>query len=263
MSTTLPKFDNPPVTETVLSVTFKPLNDWSIPYVGLYWNRVRSQYPRCSIQPPLPDELEKFEERESRQITLSLGPANVRCWYISAGDDWLIQVQNSKFITNWRLREGAKYPNYRGFKEKFEKEWTRFKDFLSNEKLEAPQLVQAEVIYVNHIDIDEGDASLERIFPIWSELRNGTVLKSPSAASINAVYPIGSDQGRLYVAVQPVVRHSDLKDAIQLTLTGRVLIASNSDRDLFDSLKLAHDYVVSGFADFTTPEMHELWKRKQ
>lgn len=234
-----------------------------MPHVGLFWSRIRGQYPACIIQPPLPDEIEMFGEHEKRQVTLTLGPANIRTWFTGANQEWLIQVQNSRFITNWRHQPGKKYPNYRGFKEKFDKEWTRFKDFLNNEKLSTPELVQAEVIYVNHIEVEENESHLENIFPMWSSLQNGKVLAEPSAVQINAVFPIPDERGRLYIAVEPVVRHSDLKQVIQLTLTGRVLIASNNDRALFDALKLAHDWVVSGFADFTSPKMHEIWKRKQ
>lgn len=263
MSDRLPKFDAPPVVETVLGVTFKPLTQWRIPHIGLFWNRVRSSYPDCDIQPPIADEIEMFGPEGKRQVTFTIGPTNMRCWLKSQKGDWLVQVQNSKFITNWRHQKGTPYPNYRGFREKFEKEWTKFKEFLGLEEIGPVDLIQAEVIYVNHIEVDENAAHLEQIFPMYSQLKDGRVLTEPTAVQMNAVFPIPEEKGRLYIAVEPIVRHSDLKQAIQLTLTGRVLIASNSDRDLFEALKLAHNWVVSGFADFTSAKMHELWKRKQ
>lgn len=262
MSERLPKFDNPPVFETVLGLTFIPLAEWKIPHIGLFWNRIRSQYPECTVQPPLPDEIETFGDH-AREITFSLGPTNTRCWLISRNGEWLLQLQNSRFISNWRHRESGKYPNYKGFKEKFGTEWTRFKDFLKKEKIEPPKLLQAEVSYFNHIDIDEGLLDLGKVFPTWSPQKKGRVLDKPEAVAIDAVFPIPDQRGRLYIKVEPVVRHSDLKLVIQMTLTGRVLIASNSDRDMYEALQLAHDWVVSGFADFTSPEMHDIWKRQQ
>lgn len=263
MSERLPKFDNPPVIETVLGVTFKPLTEWRVPHIGLFWGRLRSQYPECTIQPPLADEIEMFGDGGKREVTLTIGPTNVRCWLTSTKGDWLIQVQNSRFITNWRHRLGDKYPNYRGFRERFDKEWAKFNEFLNLEQIARPQLIQAEVTYVNHIDVDDDGTPFERIFPMWSRLKKGQVLDAPDAVQINAVFSIPDNRGRLYISVEPIVRHSDLKQAIQLNLTGKVLIASNTDRDLYESLKLAHDWVVSGFADFTSQEMHEMWKRKQ
>ena len=47
MSADLPSFDAPPVNETVLGVEFTPLAKWSIPHFGLFWSRIRDEYPRC------------------------------------------------------------------------------------------------------------------------------------------------------------------------------------------------------------------------
>lgn len=256
----LPKFDNPPVFETVLDLTFKPLAGWEIPYIGLFWSQIRSEFPKYTIQPPLPDEIESFGEA-SRQINLSFGPLNNRCWFISKSDEWLLQIQNSRFISNWRYSGTGKYPNYSGFKEHFDNQWAKFTNFLDEEHIAAPQLLQANVTYVNHID--EGILDLTKVFPAWSLSGNVKMLDKPDAVAINASFPMPDQKGRLYLKVEPVIRNSDMKQLIQMTVTGKVLIASNSNEDMSEALQLAHDWVVSGFADFTSPEMHTIWKRKQ
>ena len=55
-----PKFKRPPVAETLLGVQFAPLRSFSIPHFGLYWARIRSDYPDQEMKPPLGPEVEEF-----------------------------------------------------------------------------------------------------------------------------------------------------------------------------------------------------------
>lgn len=256
----LPKFDNPPVIETVLGVQFKPLVRWQVQHIGLYGARVRSQFPNIEIQPPLPDETERFGDDGRKDIRISLTPMmNPRSWFIGS-DAWLVQVQNSRFISNWRKLAKGKYPHYKAFNEHFSKEFTRFCDFLKHEEIGLPELEQVEVSYINHIDDFDNWAE---VFPSWASLGEEGFLKKPDAVEIRAVFPIENDRGRLYIRAEPVVRHMDAKEVIQLTLTAKVLVASGSNLDVSNEMRLAHDWVVCGFADFTTGEMHKKWIRKQ
>ena len=262
MNQKLPKYNNPPVIETVLGVEFKPLLSWQIPHFGLFWNRIRPNYQRCSVQPPLPEQLEKFgDEQNTLTINLTQHP-EARCWFFDNNANWLLQIQNNRFISNWK-RKTTSYPNYKGFCERFEREWSRFNEFLLSEKMGTPELLQCEVSYINHIDIDIEFNSLGEILPCWTELKEQKFLPKSEAIAINTVYLIPENRGRLYIAMQPVIRHSDMKTVIQLAVTARVKIASNSNHEMDESLKLAHEWVVNGFTDFTSDKMHKVWQRKQ
>jgi len=57
---TLPDYTLPPVIETVLGVQFRPLANFSVLHFGLYWEKVREEYPKYEIQPPLTAAFEKF-----------------------------------------------------------------------------------------------------------------------------------------------------------------------------------------------------------
>jgi hypothetical protein len=49
----LPDFGAPPVVETALGVEFAPLRKWSVPHFGVFWNEIKSDYPRFEVQPAL------------------------------------------------------------------------------------------------------------------------------------------------------------------------------------------------------------------
>ncbi|MGI8640407.1 MAG: TIGR04255 family protein [Pyrinomonadaceae bacterium] len=262
MTKGLPKFNNPPVIETVLGVEFKPLQSWQIPHFGLFWNRIRSNYQRFAVQPPLPGQVEKFgNEQNTLTISLNKSP-EARCWFFDDNGNWLLQIQNNRFISNWK-RASPSYPNYKGFNERFEREWNRFNEFLNTEKLGQLHLLQCEVSYINHIEVNINFDDLGDIFPIWGEINKEGFLPKPEAVGFNTAYVIPENRGRLYVAMQPVVRHSDFKAVIQLAITAKVKIASDNNNGMIEALKLAHEWVVCGFTDFTSDKMHEVWQRKQ
>lgn len=62
----------------------------------------------------------------------------------------MIQVQNSRFIYNWRKLDGH-YPSYNNTKPEFEGALRQFLDFLDEAKLGTMSLNQWEITYINHI----------------------------------------------------------------------------------------------------------------
>ena len=260
MTESLAKYKNSPVIETVLGVEFKPIIGWQIPHFGLYWNRIRHKYQNCSVQPPLPEQVERFS-KEPATITINLPAHNdVRCWFFDENQNWLLQVQNNRFISNWKRKTPA-YPAYEGFCDRFDDQWDRFRDFLSKEGLGTPEILQCEISYVNHIELERDFEGLDQIFPVWRGFPEGNMLSKPEAIAFNTVYIIPENIGRLYIAMQPVVRHADLKTVIQLAVTAKVKVASKEGYDLKRALKIAHEHVVNGFTNFTSFKMHELWER--
>jgi uncharacterized protein (TIGR04255 family) len=260
MKEKLPKFDNPPVVETVLGVEFEPLHLWQIPHFGLFWNKIRSEYQQFSVQAPLPQQVERFGS-EANTFTINLAPQpQARCWFFDSSNSWLLQIQNSRFISNWKQNHSS-YPNYDGFYERFEKEWNNLNAFLSEEGLGTPKLLQCDVSYINHVEVgDDFDFdNLGEIFPAWAGLKKDGFLPQPDAIAINSVYAIPENLGRLYIEMQPVIRQSDFKTTLQLSVTAKVKIASNEK--LKESIDLAHQWVIEGFTDFTSDKNHKIWQR--
>lgn len=262
----LPAFDRPPVVETALGVEFSPLAQWGVPHFGLFWEKIRNEYPRFQVQPPLGSQIEKFGRAAAQApaLTIEFGdPARLRCWFFNTNDVQLLQVQDSRFILNWRkATEATEYPHYATFRPQFEAEWNRFCSFLAENHLPLPAVLQCEVTYVNVIPKGAGWESfgeLSKVTKVWSD--GTSALPPPEQATLNARYVMPGDRGRLHVSLQPAIRNTDASEILQLTLTARGQPSGPSVREILEWFDTGHAWIVEGFADITTDKMHSLWKR--
>lgn len=265
---TLPDFNEPPVVETVLGVQFLPLKKFSILHFGLYWETIKNEFPQSEVRNPLGQVIERFEAKPPRPfIGLELVSApEVRCWFIDASNTRLIQVQQNHFIHNWRkVKDEDVYPHYDNIKPKFVEEWQRFCDFLAKEELEKPEVNQCEITYVNHIEVGKGWKSfgeLNKVITCWSGAYSGNFLPDPESVNLNTRYIFPDNKGRLHVVIQRAIRQLDAKEVLQLNLTARGKPTSSRLEDITEWLDLGHEWIVKGFTDLTTNEMHKVWGRK-
>ncbi len=264
----LPDFDLPPVVETVLGVQFAPLQQFSSPYFGLFWKEIRASYPSFELRPPLDVVIEEFGSLRpgpTLGVELVAEPA-VRCWFKNGDSTQLIQVQRDRFVQNWRKVTGDElYPRYARLKPSFREEWTRFCRFLEREGIGVPEVNQCEVTYVNHIEIGSVLGSygeMQRVVSGWSGRNSGNFLPHPESVRLNTTYVMPDKRGRLHIVLQPAIRRRDAKEIVQLNLTARGRPHSSGVEDILDWFDMGHEWIVRGFTDFTTPEMHEVWERK-
>lgn len=266
----LPDFLEPPVDEVALSFQFSPIPGFNVPHFGLYWAAVRNEYPRFEIQPPIANVTEQFESgaHVGRQIGLMfLTAPEVRCWYLDQSGSRLIQVQHDRFVHNWRKVTGTEiYPRYPELRERLEKEWKRFCDFLKDEKLEHPKINQCEVLYVNNIEYAKGWNGYGELDKVIAALATpkpkNRFLPTPERVNMQVTYRLEENAGRLHVSFVPVIRARDGKEVLQMTLTARGAPKSTSEDDVFAWLELGRKWVVRGFADFTTETMHRIWGKQ-
>lgn len=267
MTADLPSFDAPPVNETVLGVEFAPLPKWSIPHFGLLWGRIRDEYPRCDVKPPLARQDEIFGEARIPKLGLRsielelLQQPEVRCWFQDADERRLLQVQADRFIHNWR-KQGAPdvYPRYEKIRATFEREWARFQDFVAAEQLGPVSVGQCEVTYVNHFEKGREWTSLSdlpKVVTFWK----GSASTHPAPESVQAVMSFVRDSTRLRVQLQHAMRN-DLKEIVVLTLSARGKPQGDKPQDILRWMDAARAWIVNSFAEFTTSGMHELWKRR-
>jgi uncharacterized protein (TIGR04255 family) len=266
-----PDFQAPPVVETVLGVEFAPLESWNVPHFGLYWAEIRSRYPKIADQPPLISSIEQLGPNSANPPTLTLpmfggGTMGTRSWFIDESERRLIQVQNGRFIVNWRkVDDSDQYPHYPALREDFEEEWNRFRRFLEGHSLGEPRVVQCEVTYVNNVVRGEGwesFADLGQVIAPWSGRHSGRFLPPEESVALNVRYLLPNNRGRLHVVLNRALRTTDAKEAIQLNLTARGAPASSSTSDILAWIDMGRDWVVRGFTDFTSETMHrETWRR--
>lgn len=268
----LPEFEAPPVVEVALSVKFKPLN-LATAHVGVLWERFRSQFPRVEDQPPLDLPTETPQERVpvqfSGQLRL-LSLPRMRSWFVSASGTQLLQVQHDLFAHNWRRNDTEEtYPRFRSVKESFSQELETFRAFLLEQNLGEPEPVQCEVTYINHIlagGVWRSHEELHRVFTTWAE-PNHEFLPRPDDGRFLLRYVIpdsdGEFCGRLHVSTQPAFAEINgvEKLLMAMTLTARGRPLGTGLAGAMEFLEVGHVWIVCGFADITTPDMHKEWRR--
>ena len=257
----LPDFKTPPAVETLLGFYYAPLKGWTTPNFGLFWQDIRKQYPRVEVQPSLTEQGLRLELKTEKARLQISGEVPVRWRYFHRSGKTLIQLQSDTFVQNWRKRdENDPYLHYRDLRPSFANMWARYCKFLGKSNVHAPTVRECEVTYVNHIDKGAGWQTIQDLRDViagWSGLTSGSFLPSPQVVSMNVEYPIKERSGRLRVMVEPGIREGQA--TLRLTLTARCRPNSSKPSDLLKALDLGREWVVRGFADFTTPKMHESW----
>jgi uncharacterized protein (TIGR04255 family) len=178
----------------------------------------------------------------------------------------LIQLQHDRFVHNWRKVTGTEtYPRYPAVREELHQQWTRFCDFLRDEKLERPKINQCEVTYVNHFEYGQGwkgYGELDRVIEALATPKpKNRFLPDPERVGMQVTYRLENDAGRLHVSFEPVIRARDGQEVLQMNLTARGAPRASDDDAALAWLDLGRKWVVRGFADFTTETMHKVWGR--
>lgn len=269
----LPDFANPPVIEVALSAVFQPLQGYTSAHGGLFWAEVAADFPRVEEQAPIdiPEESESLQAVEGGVRFQAMkdfpGP---RLWLISEDGTELLQLQNDTFSCNWRQQvPGAPYPHYEHVKAQFENRFRSFIGFAERAGLGAIVPARCEVSYVNHIPAGQGWERFGELHKILAGFaaKQATVLPEPEEVRYNARFAMrdssGRFIGRLTVSAQPAIRRQDKKPLITLTLTSRGRPVGSGTSGVLNFFDLGHEWIVQGFTDLTTDQMHRLWGRNR
>jgi uncharacterized protein (TIGR04255 family) len=267
----LPDFDYPPVVEVALSVSFDPLPRVTAADLGALWQlHYRNRgFPFTADQPPLRVLPEQFPASAVPALRVELTPIapTPRMWLTNENGTQLVQVQRDWFARNWRKMETEEeYPRYPAIRRSFDEDLSHFQSFLESEDLGPMVPRHAEVTYVNQIFLGGGVERVDQVLNIASPEWHRTFLPSPEFTRLSAqfVIPAGdrTPLGRLYVAAEPAFRASDGAPMLLVTLTARGNLPREGLKGLSDFLDIGHRWVVLGFVDVTTEQMHEVWRLK-
>jgi uncharacterized protein (TIGR04255 family) len=177
----------------------------------------------------------------------------------------MIQIQNDRFIKNWRKQgESDAYPHYEPvIRPAFERDFQEFQSFVIERGLGAVKVNQCEVTYVNHIVSGEGwhkFGEIDRLFPFWSQAQT-EVPGDVEDFSVHLRFPISEPEtgpiGRLHVDIQPALRASDNRPMYVMNLTARG--QSGVGIEFFD---IGRRWIVKSFEHLTTKHMHQIWRKK-
>ena len=261
----LPEFDRPPVVETVLSAQFEPIAALSVARFGLFWNRIRDEFPQTETRQALEPAIETFDSLAPTQPRLRLEMRSevppVRQWFINAAGTELIQLQNDRFLKNWRKSAaGDVYPRYqKAIKPGFDRHFRVLSDWLQSESLGDARVTQCEVTYVNHIVSGEGWERWSEAATVFPFLHSMPVEIEDGAFFLRLPIRWQERQvGRLSVEIHPALRATDQRPIYVMNLTARGQIGGACD--FFD---IGREAVVTNFARLTSAHMHEIWGRKK
>lgn len=262
-------FGAPPVIETVLSVQFQPIPGFTSAHAGCFW--------QGALAPNFPDwqnakfmETQRLEDAfEDMAAEPSFGvpsfqlrasdPAS-RVQIIGSDEERMIQIQDSRFIYNWRKRHG-KYPTYSIIKPEFDLLFQRFETYLEGAAFPPPQANQWEVIYTNHIPKGE----------LWSGVADwvatipGLYIPTGSPEDVDFEtmagmwrYRLPEGRGRLHISLQHG-RTLDKQEVILLQFIARGPVGDGG-LTVNAGLSTGHNAIVNTFHQMTSAQMHLEWK---
>jgi hypothetical protein len=270
----LPDYERPPVVEVVFAVATSasgpPITVVDLAEFGS--NVLGDEFPNRLEQPPVTMPTESFDETVASlapAFALLAGPPPLRLWFQSAAKTRLVQLQRDWIACNWQGGAASdEYPHYESIESMFFDTWGKWTDHLRRIRSEPARPLQCELTYVNHIPLPTtwaGPGKMSRVIRLIGDAAD--FLPPAEDGQLAVRYRIVNERnpvGRLYVQAAPGVRTGDNAPVIQLTLTARGAPIGDGNNGMKAFYRLAHEWIVRGFAAVTTQEVQdELWGRFQ
>jgi uncharacterized protein (TIGR04255 family) len=262
----LPKYDHPPVVETILGVQFEPIAGLHSAHLGAFWATLGAEWPSTEEATPLEPQFERFDDGArwaelGLRLRLSALP-QPRIRIRNAANNRMIQLQNGRFIVNWLGVTGEPYPNYETIRDDFTANLDRFCDFLANvANLPLPTANQWEVTYLNHIPkgtVWNTPAEWDFFLPL--QTRMGLKHAHLESYSGEWQYVVPPQRGRLHVHWQHG-QSDDQRELIVLNLTARgPCNAPKLDAGpILEGLNLGRETIVQSFRDLMSDAANHYW----
>lgn len=264
----LPSYKKPPVIEVVCGVQFETLPSFSSLHYGEFYQRVKKEYPRTQEKEPLAEVFEGPQGAGLRgEIAAYDMPPLRRVFFIDSTGNFLLQLQPSRFLANWRREKASdEYPRFAAAYERFLKGWDVLLSLFKDSGLGVPDANQYELTYINHIPESSPafPLGMQEYLPLfcWRSAQSSGFLPSPRSAAFKFQFPLPDSRGTLHVSVGHGQRVSDRKGLMILDITARGP-ARKDWSDMNDWFDMAHEWIVRGFTDLTSSESHSLWERER
>jgi uncharacterized protein (TIGR04255 family) len=264
----LPRFDRPPLVETVLGVQFAPIVNLTAGHYGWFWKgHLDPSWTKAQDAPRLPNQVEKFGDQAGWSIpglpvVIQGSSEPDRIVFVNSRDDSVIQIQNNKFYYNWRKRQGI-YPSFAENYPEFRRYLQIFGDFLREAGLEATPHNQWELSYVNQIPrgaLWESPSDWPAIFPgLFGPINLPTAHVTFEAVTGMWRFKIPARKGRLYIVAQNV-KTEDNQEVLQVNLTARgPVVAGDDEWGLSAGMTVGHEVLVRTFRDISAPTALTHW----
>ena len=114
------KFERPPIVEVVCGLSFELPKPLTSAFIGLYWSKIKSEYPNTLDQAPIPATFEGPVGAGNIELQFLQLPPLRRTFFSSPDGRHLVQVQDDRFLLNWKkIEDSDQYPSYANVIHKF------------------------------------------------------------------------------------------------------------------------------------------------
>lgn len=260
----LVSFDRPPVQEIAFAVQLlsSQLSLESMVDIG---RALKPLFPVQQLQPALP----RMMEPGRQSFSISVGAPLPRFWFVSEDGLRLVQVQEDRVAFNWRgLGRDAQYPRYNRLRAEFAEHLALLGAVVPELRGNGLHADFCELTYVNELESPAsttGHPPLDAILRVAQPLKGAEFLPPADSSEWTGRWTIrdGGEEpaGRLTAAAQPASRQWDQRPIYLLTMTGILPREVAGTDAVFKQFDLAHEWIVRGFADLTTKDMHDRWGR--
>jgi uncharacterized protein (TIGR04255 family) len=195
---------------------------------------------------------------------LTILPPLRRVFFVKHPGNFLIQVQQNRFLHNWRkVGDDDEYPRYDVAYDRFRNYWQAFKMFLSNVGLPEPKPKVWELTYINHIMAPNAKFPRDMwdFLSFYERSPQATTPMDASSMMMQFGWPLPNDSGKLSLDVKHGNRINDHQEILlmELTVRGR---ATESDSAMETWFDVAHHAIVNTFERLTTKQAHEQWGKR-
>ena len=139
-------------------------------------------------------------------------------------------------------------------------------NFFSELELGELKPIEYELSYINHIPNGQGWNTIDdlpNIFQdfIWKQ-NNKRFLPSPEKVTWWSEFPLPEKKGHLIVSLKQAIRTEDKITLLVLELKTHGIGESTNKEAIREWFDVAHEWIVKGFTDITTPTIQKIWERE-
>ena len=259
-SDSLSSYKNPPVNEVICGMRFHVPEKLRFPHIGLLWEKFRMDYPIIQHAPPI------ASSKGNIPVDVATGIPLPRVWFINKSDDQLIQFQFDRFHFNWRRRQ-SDYPRYEHVIKNFERVTDLVMAFFTEFDLGKFNPIEYELSYINHIPKGQGWNTIDDLPKIFSDFvwkqSTGRFLPNPVNVAWQVEFALPEKKGHLIVSLKQATRTEDKVPLFLFELTARGIGENENKNMIREWFDVAHEWIVRGFTELTTSEVHLIWEREK
>jgi len=256
-----------------MGVQFERLERLKGVHFGVWWEEFQEDFPKVEEHNALPSIVEPLDMTQPVEIKLQVSdrPPPVRWWFLNQDATRLIQIQNNRFVFNWRKRASSteRYPSYDVLMVDFMKHLKSFCAFVAKGKHGAFVPKMSEITYVDHIVAGKGWTDHSEMHKVISPVSldySDDYLPPLESLTFNSSYIFKKDEkalGRLRVNANPAFRGKEKEPIVVMNVSAFARPLAPDIEGIHKALDQAHEWAVRGFASVTPKAMHEVWERTQ